>query len=70
MIRQISLVTVSVIILVASVFSQQVVFPVDSVKGPMCVVTDTTARIAVPLSPKRSVYPQIFRKRFVLTWRQ
>ena len=31
-------------------------FPVDSVKGPMCVVMDSVNNVAVPLSPKKSTF--------------
>ena len=39
-----------------STYARQVVIPVESVMGPMIVVTDTVNELAVPLSPKQSVY--------------
>ena len=36
--------------------AQNIFIPVDSVKGPMCVLTDSVTKMAIPLSPKRSTY--------------
>lgn len=42
--------------IVSSGYSQNIIVPVDSAKGPMCIVIDSVNMVAVPLSPKRSVY--------------
>ena len=54
--RRITAVSAIVFIWTISVFARQVEIPVESVMGPMCVVTDTVNELAVPLSPKQSVY--------------
>jgi Ca-activated chloride channel homolog len=45
-----------VTLVVSAVNAQSVTIPSDSVRGPMCVVIDSVAKIAVPLSPKQSTY--------------
>lgn len=54
--RQIYTVVLAVVAVVVFAYAQQINIPLDDVMGPMCVVTDTVAKVAVPLSPKRSVY--------------
>jgi Ca-activated chloride channel homolog len=54
--KQIYMAVFAVVAAVVFAHAQQVNIPVDDVMGPMCVVTDTVAKVAVPLSPKRSVY--------------
>lgn len=44
------------VLFAGALHSQTIPFPTDSVKGPMCVVIDSTTNVAVPLSPKRSIY--------------
>ena len=39
-----------------SVFAAPVYVPVDSIKGPVCVISDTALKIAATLSPSRSIY--------------
>ena len=46
----------AVVCVVAAIHAQSIVVPSDSVRGPMCVVTDSVRHIAVPLSPKTSTY--------------
>ncbi len=46
----------AVLCVVAAIHAQSIVVPSDSVRGPMCVVTDSVRHIAVPLSPKTSTY--------------
>ncbi|MBN1575644.1 MAG: VWA domain-containing protein [Chitinispirillaceae bacterium] len=36
--------------------AQNISFPADSVKGPMCVIIDSVTKAAIPLSPKNSTY--------------
>ncbi|MBN1306734.1 MAG: VWA domain-containing protein [Chitinispirillaceae bacterium] len=44
------------ILLAFTLNGQSILFPVDSVKGPLCIVIDSVTKAALPLSPKSSTY--------------
>ena len=42
-----------------SIAANPVYVPIDSVKGPVCIISDTALQFAAPLSPSRSIYDVI-----------